>query len=215
MIGDSPSFGLAIVGTGRGRGQIGITCCPGRPNGPAPGAHATRLLERDVSTIARWGARAVITLLDDLELARLKVKTLPALLAAHGVAWHQVPLHSTPAPDPAFEQAWRALAPGLTAILWSGGRIAIHCKDGKTRAGLVAARLLVESGCETQDAINRVRAARQGALDNPEQEAYIRAQKFLRPTPGEAGALVREELVESDWESAAVEHIARRISAGG
>jgi hypothetical protein len=41
---------------------------------------------------------------------------------------------------------------------------------------MVAALLLVELGCAPQDAINRVRAARPGALALPQQEDYIRSQ---------------------------------------
>jgi protein-tyrosine phosphatase len=38
---------------------------------------------------------------------------------------------------------------------------------------MVAARLLVESGCPPQDAINRVRAARPGAIEHPGAERYV------------------------------------------
>jgi hypothetical protein len=45
---------------------------------------------------------------------------------------------------------------------------------------MVAALLLVELGCAPQDAINRVRAARPGALDLIQQEGYVRAHKPVR-----------------------------------
>jgi ADP-ribosyl-[dinitrogen reductase] hydrolase len=211
------SFALAIVGTGRARGQIAITCCPGRAAGVPPlASEAARLLQRDVATIVRWSAQAVVTLLDDLELARLRVKALPSLLAPHGIAWYQVPLHPSHAPDPPFESLWRTVGPQLTAVLWRGGRVLIHCIDGKARAGLAAARLLVESGCTPQDAINRVRAARQGALEDPAQEEHVRRQSFPGGPahPHVVLDLESGELVEPDWEPAAVAHIARRVSAG-
>lgn len=214
MNGDGSSFALAIVGTGRARGQIAISCCPGRACATPLPSYATRLLERDVATIARWGAEAAVSLLDELELARLRVKALPALLTASNVAWYQVPLNPNPLPDPAFEHTWRALAPQLVRILWRGGRIAVHCRDGKSRAGVVAARLLVEAGCTPQDAINRVRAARQGALDSPEQEAYVRAQSFVGRSEEEPSLLERGDPIEADLDSITFEHIAHRIYAG-
>jgi len=171
---DVASFPVSIVGTGRARGQIAITRCPGTGGGP-PGIGA-RLLERDVETIVRWGAQTVVTLLNDMEMARLRVKSLPLMLSARGITWHQVPLDLQRIPDPVFEEAWLRIAPALLALLWDGGRIAIHCWDGRGRAGLVAARLLVESGCAAHDAINRVRAARQGALDTLAQQDYVRTQ---------------------------------------
>ena len=210
---DASSFALAIVGTGRARGQIAISCCPGRACATPLPSHAARSLERDVAAIARWGAEAAVCLLDELELARLRVKALPSLMVASYVAWHQVPLHPSQLPDPAFEHAWRPLAPQLIRILARGGRIAVHCRDGKTRAGVVAARLLVEAGCTPQDAINRVRAARQGALDSLEQEAYVRTQSFLGRADEESGLAERDDLEDSDLESATFEHIARRIYA--
>jgi len=214
MNGDGSSFALAIVGTGRARGQIAISCCPGRACATPLPSQAARLLERDVATIARWGAEAAVSLLDELEIARLRVKALPSLLAANYVAWHQVPLHPNQLPDPAFEYAWNAVAPQLVRILWRGGRIAVHCRDGKSRAGVVAARLLVEAGCTPQDAINRVRAARQGALDSLEQEAYVRAQSFVGRSEEEPGVPERNDPVDSDLESITFEHIAHRIYAG-
>jgi protein-tyrosine phosphatase len=211
---DGSGFALAIVGTGRARGQIAISCCPGRACATPLPSYAARSLERDVATIARWGAEAAVSLLDEHEIAKLRVKALPNLLADSRVAWHQVPLHPQQFPDPAFEHGWRSLAPQLIRILWRGGRVAVHCLDGRARAGVVAARLLVETGCAPQDAINRVRAARQGALESLEQEEYVRVQSFLGRSGDESGPLERDGLVEPDLELAAVEHISRRTSVG-
>jgi hypothetical protein len=48
---------------------------------------------------------------------------------------------------------------------------------------MVAALLLVELGCAPQDAINRVRAARPGALSYFAQEEYVRRQVRVAPPP--------------------------------
>jgi protein-tyrosine phosphatase len=94
-------------------------------------------------------------------------------------------------PNPSFEQSWRAISVPLASIVREGGRVAVHCRDGRTRAGMVAALLLVEVGCAPQDAINRVRAARPGALDGSRQEEYVRAQ-----TPPRSADLYQLELLE-------------------
>ena len=62
--------------------------------------------------------------------------------------------------------------------------MALHCRDGRDRTGMVAARLLVELGCHPSDAINRVRGARPGAIATAEQEAYVRRQVAV-PEPYE------------------------------
>src|SRR5690606_26925759 len=41
-------------------------------------------------------------------------------------------------------------------------------------AGTVAARLLIERGLQPGEAIRAVRSARPGAIEMPEQEAYVR-----------------------------------------
>jgi ADP-ribosyl-[dinitrogen reductase] hydrolase len=135
-----------------------------------------RLLQRDTATIARWGAQALVTLLDSLEMARLRLQALPPLLGSHRIVWHHLPLDPRQAPNPSFEQSWRSLSQQLADLVRDGGRVAIHCRDGRTRTGMVAALLLVELGCAPQDAINRVRAARPGSLELTHQEDYVRAQ---------------------------------------
>ena len=59
---------------------------------------------------------------------------------------------------------------------WPTRRSSFHCKGGLGRAGMVAARLLVESGYTPEDAIERVRAARPGAIETQAQERYVLAQ---------------------------------------
>jgi hypothetical protein len=48
----------------------------------------------------------------------------------------------------------------------------------------VAARLLVELGVEPEQAIANVRAARAGAIQVPEQEAYLRRLRNRTPADG-------------------------------
>ena len=184
MISITSTFAVAIVGTGRGRGQIGMACCPGRgatwvlPNG------SERELERDVETLARWGAQALVTLLDDVELARLRLNRLPGVLTAAAIAWYRAPLAPDQAVTPEFESVWNKIGPVLRDILWQGGKVALHCRDGRDRTGMVAARLLVELGCHPLDAINRVRGARPGAIATDAQEKYVRNQRAV-PEPYE------------------------------
>jgi ADP-ribosyl-[dinitrogen reductase] hydrolase len=194
MISITSAFAVAIVGAGRSRGQIGMSCCPGRAGPWTFPTGSERELERDVETVARWGAQAMVTLLDDLELARLRLQSLPGLLASAGIALYRAPLSAQQVPAADFESAWRKIGPRLREILWQGGKVALHCRDGKERTGLVAARLLVELGCHPLDAINRVRAARPGAIDSQAQEEYVRRQRPLsEPYEGVQLALLDEQ----------------------
>lgn len=50
----------------------------------------------------------------------------------------------------------------------------VHCKGGLGRAGMIAARLLVELGMPPDTAIRQVRLARRGAIETPAQLAVVR-----------------------------------------
>ena len=69
----------------------------------------------------------------------------------------------------------------LQQIMRVGGKVSIHCRDGRDRTGLMTARLLIELGCHPLDAMNRVRAARPGMLQSAELEDYLRRLQPARP----------------------------------
>src|SRR5262249_36789239 len=95
-------------------------------------------------------------------------------------------------PDERFDVLWQSVAPRLRRILWVGGRIAVHCGDGRSRTATITAKLLVELGCPAQDALNRVRAARPGTLSRPEGEEVMRAP----PAASEAAHRVHLSVVQ-------------------
>jgi ADP-ribosyl-[dinitrogen reductase] hydrolase len=95
--------------------------------------------------------------------------------------WFHLPIPDVTAPGPSFEIAWVTAGPELQNILRRGDSIFVHCKGGLGRAGTVAARLLVEAGFDPEQAIADVRTARTGAIQVPEQEAYVRRQRRLVP----------------------------------
>jgi ADP-ribosyl-[dinitrogen reductase] hydrolase len=125
-----------------------------------------------------------VTLLDDVELARLRLQRLPAMLSAAAIAWYRTPVAPEQGVTPEFESIWNRIGPILREILWQGGKVALHCRDGRDRTGMITARLLVELGCQPLDAINRVRGARPGAIATDTQEKYVWMQRAV-PEPYE------------------------------
>lgn len=176
MSGDVSAYRLAVVGSGRVRGQIAMVGCPGRMASIAVPTTSAWRLQRDVATLKHWGAQALVTLLEKSELTLMRLARLPALLDAQKIAWYHLPLPDGHVPDERFEALWQTVAPRLRSALWCGGRIAVHCVDGRSRTPMVTAKLLVELGCPTQDALNRVRGARPRALASAEEEQFIRRQ---------------------------------------
>lgn len=166
---------IAPVELGPSVGRIGITFCPGKhqPNA-ATGAWA-RDLDLDVKAIANWGAAAVLTLVERHELIDLKVAGLGAAVAANHMDWIHAPVTDGSTPDGAFEASWVDLGEGLRDRLRAGFDIVVHCKGGLGRAGMIAARLMVELGIAPVEAIARVRAARPGAIETSAQAAFVAA----------------------------------------
>jgi ADP-ribosyl-[dinitrogen reductase] hydrolase len=94
-----------------------------------------------------------------------------------GIEWFQLPIPDAGVPDKNFEALWSNAGPRLRKILSDGQNIVIHCKGGLGRTGTIAARLLVEFGADPKSAIESVRKARQGAIENSAQEQYVHGFK--------------------------------------
>ncbi|MCE2947279.1 MAG: hypothetical protein ACK515_08490 [bacterium] len=156
-------------------GVLGITFCPGKKAPSHAGFFWDRDLDRDLGEIAAWGAKAVVTLIEDEEFREFKVTGLGPGVKARGLDWHHLPITDTRAPDARFESGWARVGSGLCGLLVGGGRVVVHCRGGLGRAGTVAARILVDTGTPPADAIRHVRAAREGAIENDEQARHVLA----------------------------------------
>jgi len=155
-------------------GRIGITFCPGKHDRAALTGAWARDLGADLDAIVAWGARRLVTLVEPAELVALKVPDLGAEAQARGLEWRHLPIADFSVPDEDFEAHWRREGAEIRALLREGGDIVMHCKGGLGRAGMIAARLLVELGTPPDEAMAQVRRARPGAIETPAQEALVR-----------------------------------------
>lgn len=160
-IGWAERIAWVAVATG---GAIGIAPCPG----PA--------LEGDLAALGAAGASVLVTLMEGRELVRegLSAAAIAEACATAGLAWRHLPIADFDAPGTAFENAWETVGPGLGTVLAAGGRVCLHCRAGRGRSGLVAARLLIARGLAPAAAIARVRARRPGAIETAAQERWLR-----------------------------------------
>ena len=170
---------IADVRASPSHGRIGITFCPGKhDNAAATGAWA-RDLAADLGVINAWGARLVLTLVEPAELVALKVPNLGAEIRGMGLDWRHLPIADYSVPAEAFEKQWETHGRDIRALLRSGADVLVHCKGGLGRAGMMAARLLVELGMAPDQAIRDVRRARKGAIETPAQLALVRRTKAI------------------------------------
>lgn len=172
---EDSSLRIAEIAVGQHGGRIGITFAPGKkqPYG-LTGSH-DRDLDIDLDTVAAWGAAAVVTLMEAHELERVKIADIGAEVRRRHMEWHHAPIVDVTAPGPAFESAWPALSSQLRGLLARGARVLVHCRGGRGRAGMVAARLLVEQSLPSSEAVAMVRAVRPGAIETLAQEAWVAA----------------------------------------
>ncbi len=165
---------IAEVRASPSHGRIGITFCPGKHDHAASTGAWARDLTADLNVIAAWGARLVLTLVEPAELTALKVPHLGAEIRGHGLDWRHLPIADYSVPTEAFERQWETHGRDIRALLRNGADVLVHCKGGLGRAGMMAARLLVELGVAPEQAIRDVRRARTGAIETPAQLALVR-----------------------------------------
>ncbi len=174
---------IAAVSAGEGRGRIGITFCPGKQDSFAATGAWMRDLEADLDVIHAWGASMLITLVEQQELEALKVPTLGQATEQRGIAWRHLPIVDFSVPCARFEQLWLIEGFTIRNQLRRGKDVVVHCKGGLGRAGMIAARLLVELGMPPEQAIRTVRRARSGAIETPSQLALVRNTQMIEEHP--------------------------------
>jgi ADP-ribosyl-[dinitrogen reductase] hydrolase len=166
-------------------GEIGMTFCPGKVDPyPMSGEAWDRQLDVDLDLIRNHKATTLVTLLENHEFRRLKVQGLGEATRLRGMAWLHLPIVDGGTPDKKFENLWFTAGKELHAELSGGALIVLHCRGGLGRTGIIAARLLMEKGVPVEEAIEMIRAARPGAIENDEQEDYLHQlpiQSFQAP----------------------------------
>ena len=171
---------IAAVAARAGFGRVGITLCPGKCDRHAMSGEWERDLAVDLDAVRDWGASAVITLVEPKELTLLKVERLGEEVLRRNMLWFHLPIVDASIPDQRFEDKWEIAGEEVRALLRGGRDVLVHCRGGLGRAGMIAARLLVEVGMEPAEAIARVRAVRPGAIETSEQERFVRERVAVK-----------------------------------
>lgn len=147
-----------------GSGRLIFTPCPGTKDA----ALADALL-----TLREAGATALITLMPDEELSQNSVTSLPAQCQALGIEWFQLPVADESVPGADFDERWQQHLPRILALLDADQAIAIHCKGGSGRTGLIAARILMARGVPLTEAVSQVQTLRPQAICHPAHVKYL------------------------------------------
>jgi protein-tyrosine phosphatase len=139
---------------------------------PCPGTQGSSL-EDALQALKQAGAHAVLTLMPHAELALNAAGNLPALCTTQGLDWLHLPVADEQVPQAGFDVAWPAVMANIRGLLEADKGIAIHCKGGSGRTGLIAARILIELDITPSEAIDRVQALRPKAIQHPAHADWI------------------------------------------
>lgn len=139
---------------------------------PCPGTKGVGL-SQSVADLKAAGAKAIITLMYDEELVKNGAQQLAIECEQAGLSWFQLPILDDDAPNEAFSLAFNKHLNEILAIIKSGGSVAVHCKGGSGRTGLVIGLLMHELGYAKNDIVNQVQAIRPKSLHNPIQRSYF------------------------------------------
>lgn len=152
-------------------GLIGLTIAPGKR---AMGREGKWMRDLDVD-LRRLreviGADVLVSLCEADELRRLEIPNLHERARSFGIVVEPFAF-----PDGGTPRSAEALRPLVQRILDAaalGQKVVIHCMGGLGRSGLVAACVLIARGQAADEAMQIVRAAREGAIENAEQEAFV------------------------------------------
>jgi atypical dual specificity phosphatase len=95
----------------------------------------------------------------------------PEVLARHGLTQLHLPVPDfTP---PSLEQLEHGIA-AIERAVDDGHKVAVHCAAGLGRTGTLVACYLVKRGFAPDAAMARIRAARPGSVETPQQEQAVK-----------------------------------------
>jgi protein-tyrosine phosphatase len=118
----------------------------------------------------------VITLMPIHEMQENKAADLPAVCAELGMAWFHFPVEDDAAPADEFASQWALHSTEILQMLDEGKTIAVHCKGGSGRTGLMIGKLLVKRGISPEAAMVAVQKVRPKSFSITDHRAYLLQQ---------------------------------------
>jgi protein-tyrosine phosphatase len=147
-----------------GGGTLLLTPCPGTKE-------AT--IDVALNDLKAAGAQALLTLMTAEELAANQATDLADRCRAAGIEWFFLPVEDDSAPAAAFQVGWEQARTRVFQLLDDDKAVAVHCKGGSGRTGLIVAQILAERGVPVADAVSQVQALRPRAIQLTAHVDYI------------------------------------------
>ena len=155
------------------RGIIGMTICPGKIGPSVTGLPWQRDMATDMDMLVSEGVTTLLTLMEWQEMKHYQVQGLKLAAQARGLSFLHFPIPDRGIPNSEQPVEWRETGKCVHKSLDIFGFTVIHCLGGLGRTGMIAAMLLQDRGETPSISIDRVRAAREGAIETDDQESFV------------------------------------------
>jgi protein-tyrosine phosphatase len=135
-------------------------------------------LSGDIQSLAAQGVQILVSLLTAEEEVELQLENEASLCASNGIEFIVFPI-----PDrgvPSESRAFVRIIGRLACAVQNGKSVAVHCRQGVGRSGLLAAAVVMALGESSEAAFDTVSAARGVRIpETPEQRDWLR-QNFVK-----------------------------------
>jgi protein-tyrosine phosphatase len=130
-------------------------------------------LEDEISGWRTAGVDVVLSLLTPQENKELELGTEADLAQAGGLRFLSLPVEDRGVPS-SWDDAFRAVEK-VGEMLRQGRNVAVHCRQGIGRSGMIAAAVLVKHGKTPDDALKLISDVRGVPVpETPEQREWVR-----------------------------------------
>lgn len=145
---------------------------------PCPG-YKTVEMTLALQQLKNNGAIALVTLMTSSELSLLQLENIGESVKSLGMEWFHLAIEDDCSPESEFLDQWTLVGPQIHQLLNKGNTIAIHCKGGSGRTGLIAGQILLERGENLESVISSIQALRPNAFILNEHQAYIKSREAM------------------------------------
>ena len=139
-------------------------------------------LEDEARAWREAGLDMVVSLLESQEAEQLGLTEEAGAAAANGIRFVRFPIPDRGVPESVRSAG--ALIADISEALDSGKNVAVHCRQGLGRSGMIAAGVVAVSGASAEQAIEIVSQARgQTVPETPQQRSWIEHLSAGRHVP--------------------------------
>jgi protein-tyrosine phosphatase len=107
------------------------------------------------------------------ELDKNNLSNIGESIKDKGMSWFHLPIIDDKAPEAEFLKAWETAGPAVHRLIEQGKTIAIHCKGGSGRTGLISAQILLERGEAIKPLMERIKVLRPNAFIHACHRDYL------------------------------------------